>query len=293
MIKSMTAYTSHELRQNDIIVAVEIRSFNSRHLDMVLRLPSGYAVLEEKIKHLINANVTRGRIEIRIHVKDESHEALSYAVDWVRAKSYLAAADQLKRAFRLSSELTIEHIAAVGGIIQPVENAPVAETHWPSIELCLETALSDLDRMRRTEGDFIHKDFSERLVFIEECLLQIEAATEAVLSAYQEKLAARIGNMTQGLLELDSGRIAQEAAILADRSDISEEIVRARSHIEQFRSLLNSDEPAGRKLNFLLQELNREFNTMGAKVGQAAVAHVIVNIKAELEKLREQVQNIE
>ena len=161
------------------------------------------------------------------------------------------------------------------------------------ISLCLQIVLADLDRMRSTEGDFILKDFSARLAFIESGLTQIEAATQGMLSAYQQKLTARIEALTQGALELDPVRIAQEAAFLADRSDISEETVRARSHIEQFRTMLNSDEPAGRKLNFLLQELNREFNTMGAKVGQAAVAHVIVDIKAELEKLREQIQNIE
>lgn len=293
MMKSMTAFASHELSLNDITVAVEIRSFNSRHLDLVLRLTPGYAVFEEKIKHQINAGVARGRVEVRISIKDDSQDAFAYEVDWDRAKSYKAVADQLKKAFKLSSSLTLEHMAAVPGIIQPVDTAPMVEDHWPVISECLQITLADLDQMRRTEGEFIQNDFIKRLAFIEEGLLQIENATDGVLIAYQEKLEARIGALTQGLVELDEGRIAQEAAILADRSDISEEIVRARSHIEQFRALIHFDEPAGRKLNFLLQELNREFNTMGAKVGQAAVAHVIVDIKAELEKLREQIQNIE
>lgn len=293
MMKSMTAFASHELSRDDLTVAVEIRSFNSRHLDLVLRLTPGYALFEEKIKHQISACLTRGRVEVRIQIKDDAQDASIYEVDWNRAQSYKAVVDQLKKTFKLSSSLTLEHMAAVPGIIQPVEKAPMVDEHWPIISECLGKVLVDIDQMRRTEGGYIQKDFNGRLAFIEEGLLQIENATDGVLIAYQEKLEVRIVALTQGLVELDAARVAQEAAILADRSDISEEIVRARSHVEQFQSLMNRDEPAGRKLNFLLQELNREFNTMGAKVGRAGVAHVIVDIKAELEKLREQIQNIE
>jgi uncharacterized protein (TIGR00255 family) len=289
----MTAFASHELNQNNITVAAEIRCINSRHLDLVLRLSSGYAALEEKIKHQINAAVIRGRVEARIQIKDQSEPTASYEVDWERAQAYMVVVEQLKTTFHLPPSLTVEQLAAVPGVVQSVERTFDAEKYWPMISLCLQIVLADLDRMRSTEGDFILKDFSARLAFIESGLTQIEAATQGMLSAYQQKLTARIEALTQGALELDPVRIAQEAAFLADRSDISEETVRARSHIEQFRTMLNSDEPAGRKLNFLLQELNREFNTMGAKVGQAAIAHVIVDIKAELEKLREQIQNIE
>ena len=136
-------------------------------------------------------------------------------------------------------------------------------------------------------------NFSNRPEFIESGLRQIDAAADGLLPVYRDKLTARIEALTQGVAELDPARISQEAAIAADRSDISEEIVRVRSHIRQFRDIMHADEPAGRKLNFLLQEFNREFNTMGSKIGQAEVAHLIVDIKAEIEKLREQVQNIE
>jgi uncharacterized protein (TIGR00255 family) len=289
----MTAFASHEVKENGLSIAVEIRSFNSRHLDMVLRLSSGYTVLEEKIKHQIQSSVTRGRVETRIHIKDETRDADGFDVDIERAKSYLTAVDHLKTTFNLTSTLSVDHLLTVTGIIQSVENTPDAESYWPHITKCLGEALTDLDRMRRAEGDYILNDFKDRLAFIDKSITEIETATDNVVSAYREKLEARIAALTQGVVELDKARITQEAAMLADRSDISEEIVRARSHLEQFRTLINSEEAAGRKLNFLLQELNREFNTMGAKVGQAAVAHVIVDVKAELEKLREQIQNIE
>ena len=289
----MTAFASHELSQDDIMVAVEIRSFNSRHLDLALRLTSGYAALEEKVKHQINAAVTRGRIEARIQIKDQTESTVGYEVDWDRARSYVVIAEKLKNTFQLASSLSIEHLAAVPGIIQSVERTFDVENHWPILSRCLQTTLSDLDKMRCAEGEFILKDFNVRLALIESGLIQIENATTGLQSAYREKLTSRIEALTKGVLELDPARIAQEAAFLADRSDISEEIVRAHSHIEQFRGMLVSEEPAGRKINFLLQELNREFNTMGAKVGQASIAHVIVDIKAELEKLREQIQNIE
>ncbi len=293
MIKSMTAYAGYELNQDDVAVAVEIRAVNSRHLDVALRMPPGYAILEEKIKHRIGETVTRGRIEIRLQVKETTANPSCFEVDWERARSYMDAVHELKNNLELSSDLSLDHIASVSGVIQIVEKAPQAEDHWLAIDQCLQQALTDLDRMRQVEGDFIRKDFVERLAFIEKGLDQIEKDAQGVLGINQEKLAARIGSLTQGLVELDAARIAQEAAMLADRSDISEEIVRARSHLEQFRALIASQEAAGRKINFLLQELNREFNTMGAKVGQADAAHAIVDIKAELEKLREQIQNIE
>jgi uncharacterized protein (TIGR00255 family) len=293
MIKSMTAFASAQQSENDVIVDVEMRSINSRHLDIALRVPAGYAVLEEKIKHVIGNGVSRGRVEVRIQIRDNSQATALFEVDWDRARSYVAAVTALQKTLKVASSLSAEQIAAVPGVIQQTEGSTAAQTHWPLICTCLEQALDALDQMRRKEGDFLHEDFAQRLNTIADGLQRIAAATDGLLPAYREKLEARIAALTKGVVELDAMRIAQEAAIMADRSDISEEVVRARSHIEQFRQLLRDDEPAGRKFNFLLQELNREFNTMGAKAGQAAVAHTIVDMKSEIEKLREQVQNIE
>lgn len=293
MLKSMTAYAYEEKSEKELTVGVEMRSYNSRHLDIALRLPPGYASLEEKIKGAIAASVARGRVEVRIKANDSSEEACVYEADTARAKAFYAAAQTLRKDLHLPGDLTLENLLALPGLVQPVENSPVADTHWPLMERCLDQALETLDRMRRQEGEHIRRDFVQRMDWIEAQLDLIEKATGGLLDQYREKLQARIEALTQGLAALDPQRIAQEAALLADRSDISEEIVRARSHVAQFRTIMQGDEPAGRKLNFLLQEFNREFNTMGAKVGQADLAHMTVAVKAEIEKLREQVQNIE
>jgi uncharacterized protein (TIGR00255 family) len=164
---------------------------------------------------------------------------------------------------------------------------------WDKIERCLIEATNGLDDMRKKEGQMIATDLSKRLDDIETTIKQIEKTSENLLPAYQERLKGRIEELTRGIVEIDLDRIAQEAAFLADKSDISEEIVRAKSHIHQFRMIQDSKEPAGRKMNFLLQEMGREINTIGSKTGKAEVAHMVVDVKSELEKMREQVQNIE
>jgi uncharacterized protein (TIGR00255 family) len=293
MLKSMTAYACEEKSDQALTVGVEMRAYNSRHLDIALRLSAGYAVLEEKIKAQIAAKVVRGRIEVRIWVKDASEKATAFEVDMVKARAFCQAAAALKTEMKLSGDLTLEHLLGLPGVIQPAENLQTADLHWPLMADCLAKVLENLDSMRRREGDHLHADFVQRLDWIEDQLKVIEASADGLLAIYRDRLQSRIDALTQGVVTLDPMRIAQEAALMADRSDISEEIVRAQSHISQFRSIMQDDEPSGRKLNFLLQEFNREFNTMGSKVGQADIAHTIVAVKAEIEKLREQVQNIE
>lgn len=294
MLKSMTAYSFVERTDGDLTVSVETRTYNSRHLDVALRLPKGYAGFEDKIKALVTRTIVRGRIELRLTIKDISEAECSYEVDLVRAKAYLDAYKQLNDVFDLScGPLTAQQLINVPGVVQQAEKQTDIDGHWPLVEAAVQEAMQNIDQMRVEEGAFIGQDFVQRLNFIEQTLNEIEASVQGLLTQYRDKLQARVAALTQGVVELDPSRIAQEAGILADRSDISEEFVRARSHIAQFRNIMALDEPAGRKLNFLLQEFNREFNTMGAKVGQAAAAHKIVDVKSELEKLREQVQNIE
>jgi uncharacterized protein (TIGR00255 family) len=293
MLKSMTAYASLEKTDQHLTVSVELRTYNSRGLDIALRVPPWYASLEEKIKALIAAKLVRGRVEGRLWVKDTSDKADAYEVDMVKARSFVAAMQILKAQLQLPGDVTLDQLAALPGVVRPVENIQAADEHWPFISQCLVEVLETLDQMRCLEGAHTGTDLSQRLDLIEVQLGQIEQSVSGLPEQYREKLQARIESLAKGIVELDPMRIAQEAALMADRSDISEEIARARSHIVQFRATIAAPEPAGRKLNFLLQEFNREFNTMGSKVGQAEIAHIIVAVKAEIEKLREQVQNIE
>lgn len=293
MLKSMTAYAKSEKTQEKLTVQTEIRSYNSRYLDIVLRIPHGYFVLEEKIKTLIAAKVSRGRIEVNLQVRDDSDEAYAFEINIPRARAYYDSLVQLKDKLNINSEISMDLLVNGGAIIKPVETALDMETYWPAFKDCMEEAMTNLIAMRKQEGNFLEADIFSRLDRIEECIDQIQKESSNLLSHYQQRLKERIAALTKGIIEIDPDRIAQEAAFLADRSDISEEIVRAASHIKQFRTIISSPEPAGRKLNFLVQELNREFNTMGSKTNHSNVSHIIVEVKSDLEKIREQLQNVE
>jgi uncharacterized protein (TIGR00255 family) len=293
MIKSMTAFAAAENTVDQLTVTAEIRSYNSRHLDIFLRIPPAYQSLEDQIKALIADRVSRGRVEIRVQIDDSFEAASELEVDFSRAKALVAAFNDLKSQFDLKSDITLDLLISAGGLIKTVEKNQKEDIVWPVIRDCIQLALDDYEAMRQKEGDFIAEDFEQRLSFIDGCLEQIHKKSEGLLTHYQQRLKERIAQLTQNSVELDPARIAQEAAFLADRSDIAEEIVRTKSHLNQFRQMMNAVEPAGRKLNFLLQELNREFNTMGSKVCNADVAHLVIDVKSELEKIREQIQNVE
>lgn len=293
MIKSMTAYARAENQASPYTVRVEVRSYNSRHLDVALKLTHGFESLEERIKDLITYVVARGRVEIRVQIQDESDAASAFAPNLPRARAFHEALSALQQSLGLTEPIAIDAVLAAGNMIQAVEVEKDADAVWPQLGPCLQTAMADLDAMRRVEGDNMAQDFRQRLDAIETMLGQIGSQAAQLPEIYRQRLKERIDNLTHGIVEIDQTRIAQEAALLADRSDISEEIVRAESHIQQFRTLMDDDKPAGRPLNFLLQEFNREFNTMGAKSGKASLSHIIVAIKSDLEKLREQIQNVE
>ncbi len=289
----MTGYARVEKTNKGFMVIFEIRSYNSRHLDIVLRVPHGYHLLEDKIRSLIAKRVTRGHIEAKVQIKKDFDEGYDYEINMPKAKAYHDALRRLKNDFNLDPEISVDLLAREDGVIMPTERNRNIEAGLPAIEDCINNAIDDLDAMRRKEGDFIAKDFHGRLNFIEQSIEKIEKESDNLLSYYQERLKERISVLTKGVAEIEPVRIAQEAAFLADKSDISEEILRAKSHIKQFRDTIDSDESAGRKLNFLLQEFNREFNTMGSKVQSANISHMIVEVKSELEKIREQLQNVE
>lgn len=210
-----------------------------------------------------------------------------------KARAYFDSLIQLKEQLNIDSELSLDLLVGMGDIIKPAEMDRDMEAYWSIVENCINQALDDLVTMRTREGEYIGKDIADRLDDIENNINQIEEESEGVLDYYKNRLEERISVLTKGVVEIDPDRVAQEAAFFADRSDISEEIVRVRSHINQFKAIMNFTEPAGRKLNFLLQELNREFNTIGSKTEKTNVSHIVVAVKSELEKIREQLRNIE
>jgi uncharacterized protein (TIGR00255 family) len=294
MLQSMTAIAVAEtIEENNLSVRTEIRSYNSKNLDISLRMTAAWLALEERVKRAIAERISRGRVEINLRMEDRSEAAMAFDIDEAKAQAYHSALLRLKESLGLSGDIALEQLASVHGIIKPAETVRDPETDWPVVSACLEKALDELTAMRQKEGAFMADDLAGRLGLIEAALTEIEVAAADITSQYRGRLLERITRLTDGQVALDEARIAQEAAILADRSDISEEIVRAASHIAQFRDIMGGSDPAGRKLNFLLQEFNREFNTMGSKAGSATISHKIVEVKSELEKMREQVQNIE
>jgi uncharacterized protein (TIGR00255 family) len=293
MMKSMTAYARADKTAEEINVSTEIRSYNSRHLDVSLRIMHGYNVLEEKIKALIIEKIDRGRIEVSLQINDGSDEAYNFEINIPKARAYYDRLVQLKDQLDLHSEITVDLLVREGSVIRSVEIDRDMDAVWPVVRDCVDEALINLVEMRKKEGEFIALDITGRINRIEKSILLIEKESSDLLYHYQQRLKERIVALTRDMVEIDPERITQEAAFLAGKSDISEEIVRVASHIKQFRTIMKSEEPAGRKLNFLLQELHREFNTMGSKTEKAHVSHTIVEVKSELEKIREQLQNVE
>lgn len=293
MIKSMTAYALAEKVKTKLHVLAEIRSYNSRHLDIALRLPHGYGTLEEKVKAVINGVVARGRIEISLQINDDTDEGYKFEVNIPKARAYHDSIVQLKDHLDLQTDVSIDLLIREGGIIRSAEIDRDMETVWTVVKDCLDEALKNLVAMREKEGEMIAFDIADRINRIEQSVHLIKNKSSDLLLHYQQRLKERIAALTRGMVEIDPDRIAQEAAFLADKSDISEEILRVESHVKQFRAIMKSDEPAGRKLNFLMQELHREFNTMGSKTESTQASHIIVEVKSELEKIREQLQNIE
>ncbi len=293
MIRSMTAFAHAEHREGDLTVTVEIRTVNSRYLDLSVRVFNASADLEGPLKKTVAGRLDRGRVDVKVNVTNTDVQAAGLTINVARAVALRDAFVRLKAMLHLNGDLPLELFAAAGDVIVSAETVLDPEICRRAAEIAVARALDDLIAMRDREGSEIAADFNQRLDRLEGWVEEIAKGSRHLLRHYQDRLIERIAALTDGVADLDPGRVAQEAALLADRSDISEEIVRTRSHITQFRAIMASDEPGGRKLNFLLQELNRELNTMGSKTEKAEFSHRVVEMKCEMEKIREQVQNVE
>ncbi len=212
MLKSMTAYASMEQSETTAMASVEIRSYNSRHLDLILRLPPNYTEFEEKIKKLVAKIFVRGRVEVRIKIKDLSEEGFAFDIDLPKAKAYLAAIRQLEKELKIKADAPMANLMGLPNLMTPMESVDT-QSLWPLVENCLQQTLASVEQMRLKEGEFLARDFEQRLDFIEARLDQITDAAQGLLPFYRQKLQTRIEALTQGLVELDPARIAQEAAI--------------------------------------------------------------------------------
>jgi len=292
MIKSMTGYGRAESMFEDKNIVVEAKSVNHRFLEIILRMPSALFPLEMEYKRKIAETFKRGRIEIFIKFEGESADVTKINLNMEIARGYFDALSRLQKEFDLESPVNLKNLISFRDIFTPPAETEISDLFLKDVEKMFLQALSMVAEMRKEEGAVLFRDMEMRLKTIAGILESIGARAPHVVLEYQKRLTERIKELTDGCA-LDDGRLAQEVAMMAERSDITEEIVRLQSHINQFESLLQSDESEGRKIDFLLQEMNREINTIGSKVGDIQITRHVIDVKSELGKLREQAQNIE
>jgi len=289
----MTAFGRGEYELNNTLYSVEIKTLNNRYRDIIIRMPNSLQELEEGIKSQISSRIKRGRIEAGLQISKKDKET-NYNLDLnvPLLKSYLNIFKRMGDEFGLNEMIRPDYLCQIKDMIIMKTDETDLEESRTSVNKALEQALASLDQMRVQEGKAIEDDFSLRLDLIEMHLSVIEERSPLVVNEYKEKLKNRIEALAEDI-QVDEGRIAQETAIFASRCDITEEIVRTKSHLKQFRNYMSADDSAGRRLDFLTQELNREINTIASKASDSLISARAVEVKAELEKLREQIQNVE
>lgn len=294
MIKSMTAFARASNTLDVLTADLTVRSYNSRYLDFSIHMPEACQPFEEEIKKIMGQYHSRGRLEIRVNLTDESQDQDLFEVDTIKARAYYKALKEVQDTLSLSQDIALETVLGARQVIVAAKKELDQELLKQVLCGAAETAAKELDQMRRTEGENLYQDLSGRLSDIETRMTEVEAEAKSIPQVYKARLQDRLAAIaSEDADSIDPVRLAQEVAILADKSDVSEEIVRIHSHIKMFRQTMDTDDSQGRKLNFLIQEFNREFNTIGSKAGNAKLSHAVVDLKSELEKIREQVQNIE
>jgi len=293
MIKSMTGYGKAEGTIDGRKYVVEIRSLNHRYLEVVSRLPGSISALETAIKRKIGNCFSRGRIEVVVRLDAADDEAINkYDLNLPLLRNYYELLQQIRQEFGIHEEITLGNLTGFRDIFVSSEEEPQLERIIQNVDIILNEAMALLTEMRQKEGGLLLSDLEERVNNIGILLSSVEKRVPLVVRNSKLRLVERIRELTEGI-DIDETRLNQEIAIMADKSDISEEIVRLSSHLQQFREMLRSDDAIGRKMDFLIQEMNREANTIGSKTGDLDISRNVIEIKSELSKLREQVQNIE
>lgn len=292
MLKSMTGYGKGMAVQEGLSLSVEIRSVNHRFCDINVKSPRALAPFEAEVRKIVGERLRRGKIDLFVNFEAGEAAALQASLNRPLATALVKAAQELRDEFPVSGEIPLEWLASQKDLILIREAELDADRLRTGLFQALEGALTGMHAMRCTEGEATSLDLAQRLGALLGLLEKIELRAPALAGEWRQKLEARLEKLTPGLA-VDPQRIAQEVALFADRCDISEELTRFRSHLAQLEKLFSLDEPVGRKMDFLVQELNREANTMGSKSNDADLTSLVVDIKAELEKIREQIQNVE
>ena len=292
MIRSMTGFGRAQASVEGYNITVEIRSVNHRYFEFYAKMPRAYSFLEEKVKALLSTGISRGKVECSIQLEATADESVVVSVNEPLAKGYVDAVRQIADTFNLPDDMTAFTVARFSDVLA-VSKAPVdEELLWSKVSPVVQEALDGFVSMRATEGERLADDVLSRAETILGNVAYIEERSPETVKQYSEKLLERMRTVL-GDTQVDEARILTEAAVYADKVAVAEETVRLRSHIKQFEDLLSDTKPVGRKLDFIVQEMNRETNTIGSKAQDIEIAHTVVDIKSEIEKIREQIQNME
>jgi uncharacterized protein (TIGR00255 family) len=292
-MKSMTGFGRGTVSDENFSISVEIKTVNNRFLDMNLRMANELQTLEANLKRAIQTRLSRGRVDV--FVNSERTSEIVYELNRPLISGYLSALKQMQEEFSLTGEADLNVIARLPNALQ-TKAEDLSENFTSAVETAVKIALDELEKMREVEGESLKNDLNNLLSDIENHLPKIESESEKVAEEYLLRLNKRIENLlskSDSQIEIDQARLAQEVAYLADKSDISEEITRLKSHIEQFRNIVGEEKEVGKRLDFLTQELNREANTIASKTNNLTVKESALQIKSAIEKIREQVQNVE
>lgn len=293
MISSMTGYGRGEVTRGKITAVAELRSVNNRYFELSARLPRSMTLREGEVKEIIRKRFSRGKVNVALTVSQDNADEIPLKINRSAAKSYFRLLNDLKKTVKSKEKISINHLLQFQDIIEVNEFTKGDDKEWEMVKEALQIALEEASRMRKLEGSELMKDLKARVRKIEDELASVEKLAGEWLPVARKNLEQRVKDLSIEPSVIDARRLEAEFALLVDKIDITEEIVRFHSHNKFFIDTLRSDDAVGRKLNFLVQEMNREANTIGSKADNSDIAHRVVGIKEELEKIREQLQNIE
>lgn len=293
MVASMTGFGRAEVSKNGICINTEVRSVNSRYLDITLRVPRSISQREKEIKDIVRTYLNRGNLNIIVKITYDLNGTIPLKVNTAAAKSYYKLLNEIRKTVKLREQVKLEHLLTFSEVLEPVEEEETDELEWELVQQAIREALENLNAMRTQEGQELAQDLEKRIHWMEKTLDEVERLSKDRIPEERKDLHERIAQLIEDKFVIDQNRLELEIALMVDKLDITEECVRYRSHNKFFLEALAKNEMAGRKLNFLVQEMNREANTIGSKSNDASIAHMIIGLKEELEKIREQLQNIE
>jgi len=288
----MTGYGRGTANNAEYNIIIDLKAVNHRYLELYFKLPKAYSFLEDKLRQEIINHISRGKLEVIVSIERFATENVSVKLDQTLVSSYINAVRELQNKFQIPGELNLETLLKIPELFKIIQPEEDQDQLKQMIGQALQEALSGLIKMRQLEGESLSRDLQTKLNLLAQHQQLLTNYTKEVVTHYQEKLTKRIEELNVGI-PIDQNRLATEVAILADRADISEELVRVASHLEQFRESLKIENSIGRRLDFLTQELNREINTVGSKANDLKIAQIVIDFKSELEKIREQIQNLE